>query len=133
MMKHKHILAASVICLASFCMASCSSFVGEKLLAVRMGSTVAEILKADEEIVNDESIVITAPDLESKSTYTLLVSKLKSAAKNNRWVYLFKNGRLLYWGYPYQFTRHEDDEIRIAGEALSKALVDKGYLANEKE
>lgn len=132
-MKHKHILAASVICLASFCMASCSSFVGEKLLAVRMGSTVAEILKADEEIVNDESIVITAPDLESKSTYTLLVSKLKSAAKNNRWVYLFKNGRLLYWGYPYQFTRHEDDEIRIAGEALSKALVDKGYLANEKE
>ena len=132
-MKHKHILAASVICLASFCMASCSSFVGEKLLAVRMGSTVAEILKADVEIVNDESIVITAPDLESKSTYTLLVSKLKSAAKNNHWVYLFKNGRLLYWGYPYQFTRHEDNEIRIAGEALSKALVDKGYLANEKE
>lgn len=133
MMKHKHILAASAICLASLCLTSCTSFVGEKLLAVRKGATVAEILKVDDDIRSDDPIVITAPDLESKSTYTVLVSELKSAAKNNRWVYLFKNGTLLYWGYPYQFSRHENDEIRIAGDALSKSLVEKGYLANEKE
>ncbi|MFM8472861.1 MAG: hypothetical protein ACKOBV_04980 [Candidatus Kapaibacterium sp.] len=112
---------------------SCTSFIGAKLLSLHTGSTVAEVLKADDDIVDPTPLRISAPDLESKSSYGVLVSEIKSAAKNNRWVYVFKNGELLYWGYPYQFTRHADAEIRTAGEAMVNLLVEKDFLDKEKD
>jgi hypothetical protein len=53
---------------------------------------------------------------------------MRSAAEENRWVYVFKDEKLLYWGYPYQLTRHPDDEIRIAGEVLAQELIKKEEL-----
>ena len=123
------IIAVAILC----ALGSCTSFIGEKLLTLHKGSTIAEVLKADDDIVDPVPLTITAPDLESKSAYGVLVSEIKSASKNNRWVYVFKNGTLLYWGYPYQFTRHSDAEIRIAGEAMIKVLVEKDYLDKEKD
>ncbi|MFN4769671.1 MAG: hypothetical protein ACK45R_02790 [Candidatus Kapaibacterium sp.] len=106
----------------------CVSFVGEKLLPLRKGMTMEQVVKTDELAEEKKVVPLLSPDLDSKHGYTALLSSMRSASEENRWVYIFKDAKLLYWGYPYQITRHPDDEIRIAGEVLVRELTKKDEL-----
>ncbi|MFM2133508.1 MAG: hypothetical protein RL156_789 [Bacteroidota bacterium] len=126
-MKH-HALHICLLLGFALAIQGCTSFVGEKLLPLRKGMAVNEVVDTDEMVDAKKVIALVSPDLDSKHKYTALLSSMRSAAEENRWVYVFKDEKLLYWGYPYQLTRHPDDEIRIAGEVLAQELIKKEDL-----
>ncbi len=124
-------LITALVCLAF--LSACSSFVGEKLLKIRMGSTVTEVTAADGDLVEPTPVKIQNDGLSSKSEYSMLISTLRAANNDNYWIYAFKDNKLIYWGYPYQFLRSEDKELRSFGEVATKYLVAKKYLKETLE
>ena len=123
------LLILAIACLVS----SCSSFVSEKMLRIKKGSTIAEVYKFDKDILEKEAIVITNDALDKGTVYHLIVSEISAADNDNIWIYAFKNNQLFYWGYPYQFKRHANKEIQAFGEAAGEYLVKKEYLQATKE
>ena len=119
--------------IASLLLASCGTFVGEKMLHVRKGATMGEVSTADNDLVDKLAVVITGDGLESKAVYHLIISEMKAAGNENYWIYAFKDNKLFYWGYPYQFKRHEDNEIRIFGEYATQYMVKQELIKATKQ
>ena len=124
------ILVACIFCVL---LTSCSSFIGKKLLHIRKGNSTAEVMTADKDLVENAPVNISGEGLDPKSNYVLLISELQAADNENYLIYGFKDNKLFYWGYPYQFMRSDDRETRIFGELATKYLVDHKYLKATKE
>ncbi len=122
-------LNASLLAICCLFFASCSTFVAEKLLTIKRGVSVSEVIHADSDCQTATDIALKIPGLASNNArYSLLVSTMAGPDNDEFWIYVFKNGKLLYWGYPYQFLRNEDTEIRLAGEEGVRYMVSHNIM-----
>ncbi len=80
-----------------------------------------EVFQA-ENIQYDGKLILTKLNAKTKDEYVVFVTKIRGALEGELYYYAFKNDRLLYWGQPYMFARHENEILRdIADETLEYA------------
>ncbi len=123
----KQILIIALI-LAVSGLTACKTYLYENMFDVQYGTSSAQVIKDESNLVDEKPVQLKGTNLDPNSTYTILFAKMRSTVMENYWVYGFKNDKLIYWGYPYQFLRNSDPEIRALGVEATKYLVNEEYL-----
>jgi len=54
-------------------------------------------------------------------TFTAMVFDLALGSTAADYYAVFRNGKLYYWGHPYEFNRHPDKELNMIGQAAVSA------------
>lgn len=103
-----------------FCMiislTSCETLVTQQNLKLSKGSTIEEFKKEVSRI--DEVVEVPKASAKHQASLVVYVTKIQGADTEEIYYYAFRDGKLLYWGYPYQFSRSENTVIRDIGEEL---------------
>lgn len=75
-----------------------------------------------ENIKYDGKLVLSKLNVRTKDNYVVFVTRISGTLEDELYYYAFKNDKLLYWGQPYMFARHENEILRdIADETLDYA------------
>lgn len=109
------IRAAFVSCMM-LCLTSCETLVTQQNLKLKKGSTIEEFKKEVSRI--DEVVEVPKASAKHQASLVVYVTKIQGADTEEIYYYAFRDGKLLYWGYPYQFSRSENTVIRDIGEEL---------------
>lgn len=109
----------------SFCfvllMSSCGNgLVSKNNLKLSKGTDFS--IFQSENIKYDGKLVLAKLNAKTKDEYVVFVTRMRGALEGELYYYAFKNDKLLYWGQPYMFARHENEILRdIADETLDYA------------
>jgi len=112
----KKYLTVFILLLFSFTTESCVMIDSSNFILYR-GMPISEFYKS--KIKYQSNYAIFHPDLDKQSNYDVFVDFEFQKYNYDYQYYLFKNGKLYYWGPPYKFHRNENLEIRISGELTS--------------
>ncbi len=63
----------------------------------------------------------TVPSIP-RDTFQVMVFDLALGSAAAEYYAVFRNGKLYYWGHPYEFNRHMDSEMNAIGAAAVKAV-----------
>lgn len=98
-------------------LSSCgSSFVGEKRLDIYMGYSIVDFKKINYLTSENNYHKLSGWDLDKIGTIEIYIVQQPSVKdKLDVYIYAFQNGKLLYWGFPWEFTRSNDKVIEAIG------------------
>lgn len=118
---------------------SCSYYMYYQIYQLRLGMSKAEVFDIIESSEHDRSLFIInsfeedmhniSKRVKEKDVKILIVYKFFSDVTENEdsYYYLaFKDDKLLYFGMPYELTRHSNELISKIGEEANQ-IVMKGY------
>jgi|GEM_PF-2757460 len=101
-----------VICLGFGFLTACSFYIHDNNYQLRKGMTVQDFEKKN--IDYDKVLNLTDQTLISDGKYRVYTYEVTDAGSDQYYYYLFKDDKLIYWGYPYTFNRHPNPMIRLA-------------------
>lgn len=93
---------------------SCNTFILENHLKLHKGIS-------SKEFINNDVPYYLADTLHSMNKkynekFVVFLSSIYSGTGSEIYYYAFRNDSLVYWGYPYQFSRHDNQVIREISE-----------------
>lgn len=122
-------IVIAIICL--FTLASCSKMSFENTAGIKLGMTKAEADKtidhsyfmpdyADEHIFDLQKY-----GLDTKGKVELIVSKIAFGGSLQYYMFAFYDNKLIYWGFPQEYTKENDLLINQIGEIGAKIIHEK--------
>ena len=93
---------------------SCQTLVTKHNIRLSKGSTLDAFKKEDVDI--DFKIALPKLSAKNKAKYEVYITTIHGANTKELYYYAFQDDKLVYWGYPYQFTRNENALIQEIGE-----------------
>ncbi|GAB5466923.1 MAG: hypothetical protein Kapaf2KO_23590 [Candidatus Kapaibacteriales bacterium] len=97
---------------------SCSFYILDNNEGIYKGMSEQEFKKID--IDYDDMYVIEDKALAKKGRFIMYTYEVEDTGSDQIYYYLFKDNELVYWGYPYKFNRHEDEDIRMASLIIAR-------------
>lgn len=118
-----------LIVILSILFVGCTHFLYEELAHIEKGMTTAEVknIVVDSEygvgidLHNDD----ISEDLYTKGNLSYLIAEKYTPMEFEHYVFIFSNGKLVYWGSPYQVANHSDSEISELSVDISKTILEK--------
>lgn len=110
-----------IICLVG--LTSCQTLITKKNLRLKKGSTLEEFRNAG--IGYDDHIVLKVLSEYKKATFEVYTTTIPGPYGTDEYYYAFQDGKLIYWGYPYQFNRHDNSLMREIGEETQRIVKSK--------
>lgn len=110
---------------------SCNSFVYRSNLELRKGqpvATVLEILKHDsyvDDISENDFHKIDEPEFNHFGKIELIIKKRYYIDDYQYYVYAFNDNKLIYWGYPIEFTRSGNELLYLIGRKAADIIIEK--------
>lgn len=118
-MKFTVALLTLVLALLMF---GCSAFTLSDTNRLVKGMSVDQVLGVVSKGPEDEFNVNVPSD--PRTTFHVLLFELKHGGVSGNYYLVFKDDKLFYWGYPYEFNRYPDPTYNELGEAVVKRLDD---------
>jgi hypothetical protein len=117
-----------ILFVSNFCLSSCGfgpQLLYTEKLALHKGISIEEFKKSGCDY--DTHQILKNTSETHKSSIEIYMGKQIGSHKKEIYYYAFANGKLLYWGFPYQFARSDDQILNdIAEEAFPIAKVEYG-------
>lgn len=123
--KYKSIV---IFLLAVFLIPACTFEVYKSNLKIKKGMPIekAQEIIDDDTFINDyiqeEPFNLTESGIISDGTIKVLIRKRFQAVGKEAYIYAFKNDKLIYWGYPIEFTRSSDPLLFNIGKKISEII-----------
>ncbi|MBI3258100.1 MAG: hypothetical protein HYZ54_01260 [Ignavibacteriae bacterium] len=121
-------IKSSIILLSFIGLASCQTFITESNLRLSKGTTLQAF--KTEDVDYDKVVSLPKLSAKNKNKYEVYMTTIRGAVFKEVYYYAFENDKLIYWGYPYQFSRSNNpllEDIGIEAFEYSK----KEYDLNE--
>jgi hypothetical protein len=94
-----------------------STFVEEERLYVRKGQSFEKVLSHG--INPKQTFELIGVSKKYKSNIKVFKINMPTANVRDNYFYAFRNDSLIFWGFPYKFLRHENEQLRdIASEMI---------------
>jgi hypothetical protein len=105
---------------------SCGTYIYKDHLNLEKGISLEKFNNLGISFVNQ--INLRNNEILGKDNYIVFIQLRQSVYKNQYYLYAFKDNILIFWGYPYTFTRHNDPVIQAIGEECSDYILNNEYL-----
>ncbi len=123
-------IKTGIVVLSFIGLVSCETFVTESNLRLAKGTTLQAFMK--ENVDYDKNVSLPKLSAKNKNKYEVYMTRINGAVFMEVYYYAFENDKLIYWGYPYQFSRSNNPLIENIGlEAFEYAQ--KEYDLNENK
>lgn len=132
-MKQRNNFQLKLLLIISFLIfvSSCNSFVYRSNLELRKGQPVVTVKK----ILDDDSYIddfsdndfykIDEPEFNHFGKIELIIKKRYYIDDYQYYVYAFRDDKLIYWGYPVEFTRSGNELLYLIGRKAADIIKEK--------